>query len=125
MTTFGIVRSSNGSWCIRRRPSTLSSKPWATRFAIVFTSPPAQKPRPAPVTTIAPTSALLPKRCSASPKASSIDGENAFSRSGRLRVNQAIPSSAVSSRSVIFGSCVGGFREQYRDRARQLRDAVS
>jgi hypothetical protein len=68
---------------------------------IVLTSPPAQKPRPAPVMTTAPTSGSPLSRCSASPKPVSIAGENAFSRSGRLSVSQAIPSSVVSKRSVI------------------------
>src|SRR2546430_17296474 len=51
--------------------------------------------------TTAPTAGSPLRRWSVSPSASSIAGENALSRSGRLRVNQAIPSSVVSTRSVI------------------------
>src|SRR5437868_2023817 len=50
---------------------------------------------------------VIVSRCSASPKTSSIAGENAFSRSGRLSVSQTTPSSNVSGRSgiaVLFGS---------------------
>ena len=56
-------------------------------------SAPAQKPRPAPVTTIARTRSSS-AHCSSSPKyACSISAVHAFRRSGRLSVNSATPSS--------------------------------
>ena len=59
---------------------------------MALTSPPAQKPRPAPVSTTAPTAGSSASRGSASSSASSIGRDIAFSRSGRLRVSTATPS---------------------------------
>ena len=58
------------------------------RVAMVFTSPPAVKPRPLPVMTIAPTASSEPSRGSASRRPPNISGENAFSRSGRFSVGR-------------------------------------
>jgi hypothetical protein len=66
---------------------------------IAVTSPPAQKPRPAPVTTMQPTSASSAQRSSAAIAASSIGRERAFSRSGRLSVRTATPSLIATIRS--------------------------
>jgi hypothetical protein len=56
-------------------------------------SAPAQKPLPAPVTTITRTSAELAHSSSNPKYARSISAVHAFSRSGRLRVSTATPSS--------------------------------
>ena len=67
------------------------------RSPIAVTSPPAQKPRPAPVTTMHPTAASSAQRSSVAIAASSIGRESAFSRSGRFMVSTATPSSRVST----------------------------
>src|SRR6185503_2395955 len=69
-----------------------------------FTSPPAQKPRPAPVSTTTPTAGSSARRGSASRSASSIGRDMAFRRSGRLRVSTATPSLTFSIRSVVIGA---------------------
>ena len=66
---------------------------------IAVTSPPAQKPRPAPVTTMHPTAASSAQRSSVAIAASSIGRESAFSRSGRFRVRTATPSRISTIRS--------------------------
>src|ERR1700731_1532926 len=100
ITTFGIVRNSNGNWWAWRKPSTRSSTVWSRpRLSIVLTSPPAHQPRPAPVITIAPQSRSVDSRSSASFKPAVIAGDSAVSRSGRFRVRVVMPFSVVSSRS--------------------------
>ena len=73
--------------------STLTS---AGRSAMFLTSPPAQKARPAPVRTTAPTPASPARRGNASDSASIIGRASALSRSGRLSVKVATPSTIFS-----------------------------
>src|SRR5437016_1953892 len=68
--------------------------------AIALTSPPAQKARPAPVSTTAPISGAPARRASAASIASSIGRDIAFSRSGRFIVRIATPSFTCSRKSI-------------------------
>src|SRR5947207_4527138 len=98
-----------GISCSQRETSILSRRPWALSSsvsppnsrpsAMALTSPPAQKPRPAPVTTTTPTLPSSARRGSASSSASSIAPDIALSRSGRFSVRVATPSLTDSSRS--------------------------
>ena len=56
--------------------------------AMALTSPPAQKPRPAPVTTTTPTSGSVARRGRASSRASSISRDMALSRVGAIEGEQ-------------------------------------
>src|SRR5215470_17015887 len=87
--------------------SSIVVPPNSVPSAIALTSPPAQKPRLAPVSTTAPTSLSSASRCSASSMASSMGPESAFNRSGRFMVSTATPSLMVSSRSVVIGDSSG------------------
>ena len=63
---------------------------------MLLTSPPAQKARPAPVSTITLTAGSPASRGSPCSKPSMIGVDSAFIRSGRLKVSVATPSSMVS-----------------------------
>ena len=60
--------------------------PNSAPVSITATSPPAQKARPAPVTTIAPTSGFVAKYFSFSIPSNNISSVKAFKLSGRLSV---------------------------------------
>ena len=66
--------------------------PARSRSLIDFTSPPEQKPRPAPVMTSTRTSSSAPERRIASCRSSRSVSPSAFSRSGRFSVRVAIRS---------------------------------
>ena len=101
-----------GSSCSQRETSICERSAWAFSSSVVppnsrpsamaLTSPPAQKPRPAPVRTMTPTSASSASRGSASSIASSISPDIALRRSGRLRVSVATPSFTDSSSSWVM-----------------------
>src|SRR6516165_6692585 len=67
--------------------------------AMLLTSPPAQKARPAPVRRTTLTAGSPPSRGSPSSSPCMIGVDSAFSRSGRLKVSVATPSSIVSRSS--------------------------
>src|SRR5215831_713709 len=69
--------------------------------AMLLTSPPAQKARPAPVSTTTLTAGSPANRGRPSSSPCMIDVDSAFIRSGRLKVSVAIPLSMVSIRSDI------------------------
>src|SRR2546422_318506 len=105
MVGLGISCSSRDTSILLRRPCAFSSRLVSADSrpsAIALTSPPAQNPRPAPVSTITPTAASAASRGSASSSASSIGPDSALSRSGRLRVSTATPSFTLSSRSLVM-----------------------
>ena len=60
-------------------PAALASNARAERLAIDLTSPPAQKPRPAPVSTMQPTLSSAPSRWIDSSNPSRISSDSAFS----------------------------------------------
>ena len=59
---------------------------------MALTSPPAQKPRPAPVSTMQPTAGSVATRSRVSMARSMMSCDSAFSRSGRFIVSSAMPS---------------------------------
>src|SRR5262245_33504962 len=87
--------------------------------AMALTSPPAQKPRLAPVSTTTPTAESSASRCSASSIAPSMGPDSAFSRSGRFIVSTAMPSLTVSSSSVVIRGSSRTWIESRSGRGRQ------
>ena len=71
--------------------------------AISFTSPPAEKARPAPVRAKQRTASSAAQSRSASPSADSNSADIVFIRSGRLSVINATPSSPFSTRTGASG----------------------
>jgi len=66
---------------------------------IAVTSPPAQKPRPAPVSTMQPTAGSSAQRSSAAIAPSIIGRDSALRRSGRFIVSTATFSRTSNNRS--------------------------
>src|SRR5712664_399950 len=126
MVGLGISWSRRETSILLRRPCAFSSRPVSANSrpsAIALTSPPAQKPRPAPVSTTTPTAASAARRGSASSSASSIGPDIALSRSGRLRVSTATPSLTLSSRSLVMIASAE-VPVSYPSRLRRARGAV-
>lgn len=67
--------------------------------ARAFTSPPAEKPRPAPVSTTQPTAGSAAAACSACSICHIISPPSAFSTSGRFMVSSTTPSALSTSNS--------------------------
>ena len=94
MTGFGVSRRAS---TVRSRPgATFSaigrSPPWVLRSFMALTSPPEQKPLPAPVTIITRTWSSSEARITASCRSSRSVSPSAFRRSGRFSVSVAMPS---------------------------------
>ncbi len=108
MLTLGIECNRPAKrWIARCRSTCCSSvRPLFGPLPIAVTSPPAQKPRPAPVSTMQPTPGSPAQRSSAAIAVSIIDCDSAFSRSGRFMVSVATPSRMSTSRSASFGFIV-------------------
>src|SRR6266849_1272047 len=133
MVGLGISCSHREVSIFARRPCALSSivsPPNSRPSAMALTSPPAQKPRPAPVSTTTPTSGSEARRSRETSMASSISPDMALSRSGRFMVRTATPSLTVSSRSLVMDEPSGprwrrlsrcGHRAQIRDQVTDLR----
>ena len=87
-------------WYMRCRlmaSSTVTVRAPSLRAAIAFTSPPAQKPLPPPVTTTQRTSELDSAYASCAANASSNSNVNALRASGRFKVIVSTPSSIEAS----------------------------
>src|SRR5205823_13864491 len=69
--------------------------------AMLLTSPPAQKPPPAPVSTTQPTASSVSTRARTSARADIMAWEKAFRRSGRFMVITATPLSISARRSSV------------------------
>src|SRR3989442_10185902 len=132
MVGLGISCSHREVSIFARRPCALSSivsPPNSRPSAMALTSPPAQKPRPAPVSTTTPTSGSEARRSREASMASSISPDMALSRSGRFMVRTATPSLTVSSSSLVMDEPSGpwwrlfrrGHRAQIRDQVTDLR----
>src|SRR5712691_6836935 len=129
MVGLGISCSHREVSIFARRPCALSSivsPPNSRPSAMALTSPPAQKPRPAPVSTTTPTSGSEARRSRETSMASSISPDMALSRSGRVMVRTATPSLTVSSRSLVMDEPSGPRRRLFRCGHRaQIRDQVT
>ena len=108
IVTFGREWRSRGRRCASRWRSTRCSRVSSGRFesAILPTSPPAQKPRPAPVKSTTATAGSVVQRSSVAIASRIISSESAFSFSGRFSVRRAIPS-AMSTWRCDSGPAIG------------------
>ena len=110
ITGYGMRRKSTIAWCRTSAPRRTSegrscsgsSRPPRNQF----TSPPAEKPRPAPVTTSARSAARSASQPEASTSSPIISGLIALSASGRCRVRVPI-SSSISIESVFSSGGLG------------------
>src|SRR6478609_4458035 len=73
----------------------------AAGAAMLFTSPPAQKAPPAPVSTTQPTASSVSTWARTAPRADTMAWEKAFRRSGRFMVITATPLSISARRSSV------------------------
>src|SRR5215813_1437781 len=122
MVGFGISWSRREVSMLERSCCAFSSMvvpPNSVPSAMALTSPPAQKPRPAPVNTTTPTAVSSASRCSASSMTPSMGCDRAFSRSGRFIVSTAMPSLMVSSSSVVIRGSSWGWIESRSGRGRK------